>query len=211
VGLGLLQNVGVIILTAMGIVRSLIYVVGSFFYIFRSRRDLANLDGVQITACKSGAAAAREHSDEESGSPPTSQQTWHHAFVIPTYLESSETTRAVLHSLAEQQYGLSKRIIVVVSFEEASPGLISAQAHLDEFDNYFEALNKPLNIHCMHTTRSKQRYTHTTAFKTRRCCLQPIRGVSLERFLGAAAIFATGAHACSSTLFGPTKRSMTTP
>ena len=75
VGLGLLQQVGVIILTALGIVRSLIFVVGSFLYIFRSRRDLANLDGVQSIACKSGAAAAREHGrgDEESGPPPTSQ------------------------------------------------------------------------------------------------------------------------------------------
>lgn len=93
VGLGLLQQVGVIILMALGIVRIWIFGATSFFTIFRSRRDLANLDEVQSTACKSGAA---EHGrgDEELGPPPTSQQTWHHALVIPTYLESSETTRA---------------------------------------------------------------------------------------------------------------------
>ena len=84
VGLGLFQQVGVIILMALGIVRIWIFGATSFFTIFRSRRDLANLDGVQSTACKSGAAAAREHGrgDEESGPPPTSQQTWHHALVI---------------------------------------------------------------------------------------------------------------------------------
>ena len=146
VGLGLFQQVGVIILMALGIVRIWIFGATSFFTIFRSRRDLANLDGVQSIACKSGAAAAREHGrgDEESGPPPTSQQTWHHALVIPTYLESSETTRAVLHSLAEQQNGLSKRTIVVKSFEEASPRLLSAQEHLDEFDDCFEARNDTL-------------------------------------------------------------------
>mmetsp|Transcript_13597 Transcript_13597/g.32254 ORF Transcript_13597/g.32254 Transcript_13597/m.32254 type:complete len:134 (-) Transcript_13597:219-620(-) len=75
VGLGLFQQVGVIILMALGIVRIWIFGATSFFTIFRSRRDLANLDGVQSIACKSGAAAAREHGrgDEESGPPPTSQ------------------------------------------------------------------------------------------------------------------------------------------
>ena len=129
-GLGLLQQVGMMILMALGIVRIFAIAVSCFLYIFFSRRDL-----VHLGTDRDG------RGDERSGSQPTSQQTWHHALVIPTYLESPQTTRAVLHSLAEQQCGMSKRTLVVVSFEEASPGLLSVQTRLNEFEEHFEARN----------------------------------------------------------------------
>ena len=139
VGLGLLQQVGMMILMALGILRIFAIAVSCFLYIFFSRSDVAHL------------ATDRDgRGDERSGSQPTSEQTWHHALVIPTYLESPQTTRAVLRSLAEQQNGISKRTLVVVSFEEASPGLLSVQTHLNEFQEHFEARNTPM-LEYVHT------------------------------------------------------------
>ena len=120
-----LQLFGTLVIVGFTAIRSMLMTHGIISCTYCSHRDLTAL------VVDDGAAPP----ESEAAAP-----VWHHIFIVPTYREKPEATRAVLRSLAAQR-GATERLIVVVSYEEESPGAADAARHVAEFgSNCFEAL-----------------------------------------------------------------------